>query len=93
MKLTKPYLKSIIKESLEEIGYKQRGLSQSVANIMGDVEGREQAMLGKGRDEPLSIEQTKEILRLHHVDFEDLVEDLGEKGSYKISELFGWLGY
>lgn len=93
MKVTKSYIKSLIKESLEEISYEKRRLQHSVGNIMRDVEGREQAMLGTGPDEPLTVEQTKEIVRLHHLDFEDLVADLGKKEFYKISELFTWLGY
>jgi len=93
MKLNKETLKTLIKESLEEINYKKQRLAHSVGNVMSDVEGREQAMLGTGPDQPLTVEQTKEIVRLHHLYFEDLVADLGQKDSYKISEVFGWLGY
>ncbi len=93
MKLDKEVLKTLIKESLEEINYKKQRLARSVGNVMSDVEGREPAMLGTGPDQPLTVEQTNEIVRLHHLYFEDLVADLGQKDSYNISELFGWLGY
>lgn len=93
MKLDKQLLKKLIKESLEEISDRPLKVSRATADVMSDVEGREQAMLGTGPDQPLTIEQTKEIVRLHHLYFEDLVADLGQKDSYKISELFTWLGY
>lgn len=86
MKITKSYLKSLIKESLEEMHSDQQPVEQVTMQMIEDaVSGME--------DYVIRAKFAREIVDKHHIPFEEVTAELGDKPTYKVSELFKWLGY
>jgi hypothetical protein len=86
MKITKNYLKSLIKESLEEMKGEQTPVEQVTTQMIEDaVSGMKEYVI--------RAKFAREIVDQHHIPFEEVTAELGDKPTYKVSELFGWLGY
>lgn len=86
MKITKSYLKSLIKESLEEMKDDQHPVEQVTMDMIDSaIRGIE--------DYIIRAKFAREIVDKHHISFEEVVAELGDKPTYKVSELFKWLGY
>lgn len=86
MKITKSYLKSLIKESIEDMKDIQAPVEQVTMEMIEDaVSGRE--------DYVIRAKFAREIADKHHTPFEEVTAELGDKPTYKVSELFKWLGH
>ena len=93
MKLDKSTLKKLIKESMEEMS-----LHVPAKEGMELVDQVTHAMIEsaiRGEEDYLITRQfATEILNKHHIDnLDEAFAELGDSEVYKVSELFGWLGY
>jgi hypothetical protein len=96
MKLDKSTLKSLIKESIEEMSLNvpmEPQAEQLPLVTRVDSEMIKAAILGE-EDYLISRKFAAKILGKHHVDnLDEAFAELGDSDTYKVSELFGWLGY
>ena len=91
MKLDKQTLKTLIKESLDEMSFVASSSLPMVDEVTQEM--IESAVSGE-EDFLISRSFATQILKQHQID--DLGEafaELGDSEVYKVSELFGWLGY
>lgn len=92
MKLDKTTLKRLIKESIEEMSInvpvvkKQPLVDQVTQQMIEDA-------INGNEDYLISRNFAAEIAEQHSVPFREVEDELGRKPNYKVSELFGWLGY
>lgn len=85
MKVTKNYIKRLVKESIDE--YREPDFVHQVTFDMIEDAVRHRA------EYIVSKKFALEIIEKHYLSPEELFSELGEHDSYKVSELFGWLGY
>jgi len=88
MKLNKETLKALIKESLEEMSHD--GGLEMVDHVTQEM--IRAAVTGE-EDYLVSRNFAAKILDQHSVRFAEAADEIGDKPSYTVSELFSWLGY
>lgn len=89
MKLNKETLKTLIKESLEEMSHGGQE-PEMVTHVSQEM--IENAIL-HGEDYLVSADFAAQILQQHSTPVDEAFAELGDKPAYTVSELFGWLGY
>jgi hypothetical protein len=93
MKLNKSTLKKLIKESLDEMSLHVPA-QQDMELVDRVTRGMIESAVSGAEDYLITRQFATKILAQHHIDnLDEAFAELGDNEIYKVSELFGWLGY